>query len=173
MKADALWMYTLRPAHFLSPFVYSLSHVSIPSSNRVSFFHHCAFKIIPRSIYFNRANKIQKYFSSYVLAQESFFFDPGKDNHRSFSSSYVAFNVPPLAPFVTFSPLPPPCSLNSPKWYFKHCRTAILKDKKHAFCVTVLLSLDRWFNNDDDTLMQGVDRTIFDDIRDVGKERKI
>lgn len=88
-------MYTLRPAHFLSPFVYSLSHVSIPSSNRVSFFHHCAFKIIPRSIYFNRANKIQKYFSSYVLAQESFFFDPGKDNHRSFSSSYVAFNVPP------------------------------------------------------------------------------
>lgn len=141
MKADALWMYTLRPAHFLSPFVYSLSHVSIPSSNRVSFFHHCAFKIIPRSIYFNRANKIQKYFSSYVLAQESFFFDPGKDNHRSFSSSYVAFNVPPLAPFVTFSPLPPPCSLNSPKWYFKHCRTAILKEERRFLIKNTLFVL--------------------------------
>lgn len=36
-----------------------------------------------------------------------FFLWPGKDNHRSFSSSYVAFNVP-----SSFSPL----SSNSPKW---------------------------------------------------------
>lgn len=74
--------------------------------NRVSFLHHCAFKIIPRSIYFNRANKIQKYFSSYVLAQKSFFFDSYSEKIITFLFIFLRCfqRFSPFAPFVTFSP---------------------------------------------------------------------
>lgn len=106
--------------------------------NRVSFLHHCAFKIIPRSIYFNRANKIQKYFSSYVLAQKSFFFWLllGKDNHVPFHLLTLLSTFLPFRSFCHFFSSPSSCySLNSPTKndILNISRTTILEGKKHNF----------------------------------------
>lgn len=101
-------MYTLRPPHFLPPLFIRFHTSPSLSLNHVSFSR--AFKIIPRSIYFNRANKIQKYLSLSAFQRRKVFrLLPDKIITFLFSSSYVAFQRFPFATllirmiFQTFS----------------------------------------------------------------------